>query len=196
VSNYQYICSIHTFGGIIETVPAPPPPPPPADFTVTSPGFFFLINGEVNPTLTLQRGKTYTFDVSTDCGVHPFFIVSGGVSNNNACSGIVTYTVPNDLTNTEYICSIHAFGGTIQTVAAPPPPPVQILSLSVGTNLVVKSTGTNNWTVIPEFKTNITTTNWFALTVQTNIFLNGTNETYCGRPPGDEVFIRVRNQSN
>ena len=32
----------------------------------------------------------------------------------------------------------------------------------------------------------------FALTVQTNRFLGGTNETICGRPPDSNVFIRVK----
>ena len=48
----------------------------------------------------------------------------------------------------------------------------------------------------PEFSTNLTSTNWFAITVQSNNFVNGTNETFCGRPPGTNVFIRVRNQKN
>ena len=86
--------------------------------------------------------------------------------------------------------------GDILTVAAPEPPAITILSLSVDTNIVLVSTGTNTWSVNPEFNTNLTTTNWFALTVQSNRFFNGTNETICGRPPGDAVFIRIRSQPN
>jgi hypothetical protein len=70
------------------------------------------------------------------------------------------------------------------------------LSLAVGSNIVLTSTGTNTWTVSPEFNTNLMATNWFALKVQTNRFLNGTNEVICGRPPGSEVFIRLRAQPN
>ena len=59
-----------------------------------------------------------------------------------------------------------------------------------------KSTATNTWTLNPEFTTNVATTNWFAMTVQSNRFINGTNEIFCGRPPGDAVFIRLRAQPN
>jgi len=52
--------------------------------------------------------------------------------------------------------------------------------------------GTNTFAIIPEYKTNLTDTNWVALLVQSNRFLSGTNETFCGRPPGSNVFIRVR----
>lgn len=169
-----------------------------ADFTVTTPGFFYAINeNQPNPTLTLVRGKTYTFAVSAESD-HPFFINSPGVSNNNISQGTITYTVPNVASNYNYFCSIHDFGAAIFTVAptAPPPPEIHILSLSVSNSLFLSSTGTNGWSVIPEFSTNLTTTNWFALSVLSNRFLNGTNETFCGRPPGTNVFIRVRSQPN
>jgi hypothetical protein len=42
----------------------------------------------------------------------------------------------------------------------------------------------------------LSTTNWYSLTVQTNRYSNGTNETICGRPPGNAVFIRVKAQQN
>jgi hypothetical protein len=61
---------------------------------------------------------------------------------------------------------------------------------------VLTSTGTTNWTVNPEFNTNLITTNWFALTVQTNRFANGTNEVICGRPSGSNLFIRLRAQQS
>jgi hypothetical protein len=34
------------------------------------------------------------------------------------------------------------------------------------------------------------------LAVQTNNFANGTNETICGRPSGDSVFIRIKARQN
>jgi hypothetical protein len=44
-----------------------------ADFTVGSSGQgAYVINGQNNPTLTLTRGKTYTFDVAVSN--HPFWI--------------------------------------------------------------------------------------------------------------------------
>jgi hypothetical protein len=168
-----------------------------ADFTVTSPGFFYAINGnQPNPTLTLVRGQTYTFAVNARSD-HPFLIRSPGVVSNNIFLGTITYTVPNVVSNYSYICSIHGFGAQILTVAPPPPPPtIQILSLAVSNNLVLRSTGTNGWSVNPEFSTNLISTNWFALSVLSNSFLNGINETICGRPPGTNVFLRIRSQPN
>lgn len=171
---------------------------PAADFSVTSPGFFYTINNQQpNPTITLVRGRTYTFAINAS-SIHPFFIRSAGVQNNNISQGTITFTVPNVASNYTYICSIHDFGGTILTVAPPPPPPptIRLLSLSVGSNMVLRSTGTNGWNVKPEYSTNLAQTNWFALTVLTNTLLNGTNETICGRPPGDSFFLRVRSQPN
>lgn len=169
-----------------------------ADFSVTSPGFFYAINGnQPNPTLTLVRGQTYTFSVNTESD-HPFKILSPGVVNNNISQGTITYTVPTVASNYSYICSIHFFGAQILTVAPTPPPPpaIQILSLAVSNNVVLRSTGTNGWSVNPEFSTNLTTTNWFALTVLSNRFQNGISETICGRPPGSNVFFRIRSQPN
>ena len=168
-----------------------------ADFSVTSPGFSYTINGMPNqPTLTLVRGRTYTFDVATSSN-HPFRINgAAGVSNNNISSGTITFTVPNDPVNYVYECSFHHFSGTIITEAPPAPPVVRILSLAVGSQLVIKSTGTNTWSVLPEFNTNLVSTNWFALTVNSNRFVNGTNETFCGVPPGTNVFVRIRSTPN
>lgn len=170
-----------------------------ANFNVTSPGFFYTINtNQPNPTLTLVRGQTYTFAVNADA-IHPFFIRSQGVQNNNISQGTITYTVPNVASNYTYICSIHGFGGQILTVSAQQPPAaptIQILSLSVSNNLILRSTGTNGWSVNPEFSTNLTLSNWFALSVLSNSFLNGINETICGRPPGSNVFLRIRSQPN
>jgi hypothetical protein len=169
-----------------------------ADFTVTAPGFFYSINGDQpNPSLTLVRGRTYTFAVNAS-SIHPFLINSPGVQNNNISQGTITYTVPTVASNYNYFCSIHGFGAQIFTVAppVPSPPPIRILSLAVSNNVVLRSTGTNGWSVNPEYSTNLTTTNWFALSVLSNSFLNGINETICGRPPGSNVFLRIRSQPN
>lgn len=164
-----------------------------ADFTVTTPGSYFLINSKVNPTLGLVRGRTYTFAVSTAIN-HPFEILSPGVSNNSITQGTITYTVPTNVANYGYICPIHDFGGSITTAPPPVLPVVRIVGFTVSTNLTIKSTGTSTWSVLPQFSTNLGTTNWYSLTVQTNRYANGTNETICGRPPGNPVFIRVNGQ--
>ena len=168
-----------------------------ADFNVTTPNsqFAFRINNVDSPTLTLVRGETYTFSISTTPNFHPFRINSMGVSNNNISSGMMTYIVPTNAANYFYDCTVHGqtMRGEIVTI---PPPTIRIVKLDVGANLVLKSTGTNNWTLIPQFSTNLGSTNWFALTVQSNRFLSGTNETFCGRPPDSNVFVRIRAQRN
>jgi hypothetical protein len=169
-----------------------------ADFRVTTPGgqYFFVINGQTNPAITLVRGKTYTFAV-TNSSIHPFQILSTGAANNNTTQGVITYTVPLIASNYIYHCSVHSFMvGSIQTVDPPPPPPapIRIVGFSLGTNITLVSTGTNTWNVMPEYSTNLALTNWFALTVQTNRYTSGTNETICGRPDTQPIFIRIRSQ--
>jgi plastocyanin len=171
------------------------------DFTVTTPGgqFAFNFNGVNSPKLTLVRGHTYTFQVNTTPGIHPFRVHSPGVVNNNISSGTLTYTVPASGTNFTYDCTVHgaSMRGTIVTID-PPPSTVRILSISVGTNIVLRSTGATNLTVMPEYTTNLSSTNWFALTVQTNRFADGTNDTICGLPQGarDAVFIRIKSRQD
>ena len=70
-----------------------------------------------DPTLTLERGKTYEFDVSASG--HPFWIktnqITGsssqyneGITNNGLSNGKLTFTVPADAPSTlYYICQIH-----------------------------------------------------------------------------------------
>jgi hypothetical protein len=182
-----------------------------ADFTVTTPNaqFNYQINGvDGNPTITLQRGRTYTFALNTSPGFHPFAIgtdvfgpAPAGVSGaNGGSSGTITYAVPVTAVNCLYYCTVHGalLTGSIVMVDPPAPPEIRIVDFKVGTNLTLTSTvaSTNGLTFVPEFSTNLLATNWFALTVQTNRFLNGTNEAICGRPPGDPVFVRIRAQQN
>lgn len=172
------------------------------DFSVTTPGFFFNINGSSpNPTITLIRGKTYTFAVS-DASFHPFRIgtavfgaVPPGVTGENTTSGTVTFVVPANAANCVYYCGVHGFTGNIVMTDPPTPPAPFIFKFTIGTNLNLKFTGSNTFSYFPEFNTNLASTNWFALTVvQTNAAPNGTNDVICGRPAGNNVFIRVRAQ--
>ena len=80
----------------------------------------FTVEGEQanDPVLTLERGKTYEFDVSAQG--HPFWIktdqVTGsssqyneGINNNGLSSGKLTFTVSADAPSTlYYICQIHS----------------------------------------------------------------------------------------
>ncbi len=163
-----------------------------ADFTVTYPGGSAYAINTIggNPTQTLVRGELYTFFVNNTSSSHPFDIVSpaGTTTNDNISSGTISFRVPTNAANYTYRCSVHGFGGQILTI---PPPTVRIVKLNVSTNIVLRSTGTN-WSVVPEFKTNLFSSNWVAMTVQTNRFITGTNETICGRPPASNIFIRVK----
>jgi hypothetical protein len=169
------------------------------DFNVQSPDYYYTFNDDPtpNPEITLVRGKTYTFNINTD-PIHPFMIYpETGVQNNNINSGVITFHVPTDAQSglTTYFCSFHGFGNSFNFVDATPTP-IQLLSISVSTNLVLVSTGASNTNFFPEYSTDLTTTNWFALTVTSNRFFGGTNETICGRPPGSTVFVRIRSQAN
>jgi len=204
-----YVCSLHLFGGQINVVDPPPPPPPP-DFSVSSPGSYYVINGEETPLLTLTRGVTYTFAIETDIS-HPFQIATDlggtpyndGVVNNNINSGTLTFTVPLDAPGLLfYICSVHLFGGMIDIVDPPEPPPIIILSIKVDTsNVVMQSLGTNGngWLAIPEFSSNLVSSNWAIVPNYSNSFTSGTNTTTFNRLDpicGPNVFLRIKNVKN
>lgn len=99
-------------------------------FTVTAPGSgaYTFAGGATgnNPTLTLQRGKTYKFNLNATG--HPFRIqsttgtsgtlVTNGVENNTAAVGTIYYTVPDNAPDTLYYqCQVHsAMNGTINVI--------------------------------------------------------------------------------
>jgi hypothetical protein len=91
----------------------------PTSFQVSNVGFSaYTIDGVSNPTLTLYRGVTYTFQVSTPG--HPFWIktmqttgtgnpYSSGVTGNGSTTGDVVFTVPmNAPDQLYYICEFHS----------------------------------------------------------------------------------------
>jgi hypothetical protein len=111
----------------------------PFNVTVVS-GPAYQINGATQPTITLTRGQTYTFNLDSSVdNFHPFHIktaaVSGtpgavndynvGVTNNGNGATPLTFAVqasaPPSLV---YECGIHSFMvGTIQIVDPPPVAP-------------------------------------------------------------------------
>lgn len=111
-----------------------------ADFTVSSSGQgAYVINGQSNPTLTLTRGRTYTFNVVATG--HPFWIKTvqetgtgssfdAGVTNNGASPGTITFSVPaNAPTPLYYQCQFHdPMTGTLNLVAAAPSTSVAALT--------------------------------------------------------------------
>ena len=110
------------------------PPPAQNNYNVTNSGmtaYTFTGNGltnATNPSLTLTKGVTYTFNINASG--HPFWIkfvqgtgnsnaYSSGISGNGTDSGTLTFTVPSDAPATLfYNCQIHAsMTGTITIVS-------------------------------------------------------------------------------
>lgn len=170
----------------------------------------YNINGTNNPGLTLMRGVTYLFNINAPG--HPFWIktVSGagtgnayntGVTGNGIQTGTLTFAVPTNAPNTLfYNCQFHsAMKGTLNIVNPPAPPTVRIVSISVGTAVVVTSTGASGWSPVPEYCCGLPPTNWAAVPVFTNVFSNGTNTTSFDRLDavcGSGVFLRIREHQN
>jgi len=172
----------------------------------------YSIGGQNDPTLTLQRGVTYVFNL-TGLGTHPFWIKTSpglgaagayntGTINNGGTSGTVTFTVPANAPNQLlYQCGNHFnMTGTLTIVTPATPPTVRIVYINVAQFITIKSTGTNGWSASPEFKCFISAPSWSPVANFTNTFNAGTNTTtfprldpICG---STNVFIRIRNQSN
>jgi hypothetical protein len=88
-------------------------------FDVSAPNSsYYNINQAYNPSLTLYRGQTYTFNVNSPG--HPFWIVSAsgsynaannysnGTTGNGTYSGTLTWTIPLDAPSTlYYVCQYH-----------------------------------------------------------------------------------------
>ena len=84
----------------------------------------YIIDSASNPTLTLEKGTTYTFNLSVSG--HPFWIKTApstgtgdqyntGVTNNGAETGTLTFTVDASAPSTlYYICEYH--GGMVGTI--------------------------------------------------------------------------------
>lgn len=92
-------------------------------------GVAYAIDGEVGAVITLERGKTYAFELesSVDSGPnsvsHPFYVgntaegggsdeYSNGVENARATTGTVTFSVPSDAPDQLYYqCGNHVYMG-------------------------------------------------------------------------------------
>ena len=140
-----------------------------------------------NPTITLQRGKTYRFDVNASG--HPFMIrvsnggsnYTNGVVNAGTQSGAVYFTVPDDAPNSlVYQCSAHAaMVGTITIIDKMVPGHVIQVDQNKMVNVTRTATSSTSYTA-----TNITgtitprhATSKVLVTVATTANNNNTNNT-------------------
>jgi hypothetical protein len=110
-------------GATFATFPAEAAP----DFVVTTPVFFFQVAGFAgdNPTLVLQAGQTYEFQIQT-MAMHPFGFTTqpgslvpftdGVVGTQPTNDGTLFFTPP--VTGADYMlfytCPLHLFSGTIE----------------------------------------------------------------------------------
>ncbi|MDW8309959.1 MAG: hypothetical protein RMK20_11360, partial [Verrucomicrobiales bacterium] len=124
-----------------------------------------------------------------------------GVTNNGATSGNVIFAVQASAPGTLfYQCGNHsAMNGVLNIVSPPAPPTVTIVHVNVADLITIRSTGTNGWSAIPEYRC-INGTNWLVVPGYTNVFSGGTNtttfprlEAICGP---DGALLRIRNQQN
>ena len=111
------------------TVGPPSAPPPPNTFVFVANGNFqYEVNNVVNPTITLTRGVTYTFDLTAITDEHPFVINNQPVFPfapyilDPAYGQLVTFTPTAAMPNTiHYHCTVHygSMSGTINLVNCP-----------------------------------------------------------------------------
>jgi hypothetical protein len=106
---------------------------PDLDFAVSNNGTTsYIIDLAFNPTITLVKGRTYTFNITTEG--QPFWIqttpapynsanvVTSGITNNGTQSGTLTYTVPSDgsVTTLYYVAEANpTMTGTINIIDVP-----------------------------------------------------------------------------
>ncbi len=96
---------------------------PPADLVVTVNGSFqWVVNGSVNPTLTLDRGQTYLFDLAAFTDEHPFVINThandpfGPLLAGPAFGQVISFTPGPTMPATIYYhCVVH-YGSMVGTI--------------------------------------------------------------------------------
>ena len=143
-------------------------------FVVTVAGGVFVIDGNNNPTLTLDRGATYIFDVSdSTVAGHPLAFKDG--SGNSYTTGVTTsgtagsanatvtiVVAANAPSSLRYYCTVHgnSMGNTISVV--------NNNLTTVASNITNVNNVGSNITNVNTLATNITGTNTIG-TVATNI---------------------------
>ena len=170
-------------------------------FTVVNSGASaYAINGNNNPTLSLVRGFTYSFQINAPG--HPFWIktvqgngtgdaYTNGVSGNQTQIGTLVFAVPTNAPSPLfYNCELHQL--MTGQILIENPPSVRITRFAITTNLVFTSTGTSSLNVRVNTTSNLITGTWSPASVLTNSYADGTNTTTISLPLESVVFFQVR----
>lgn len=162
-----------------------------------------LVTGPTNivvPTVNDVPAPAPSFITNADCSA--IAIVTNLPDTNNGGAG----TTNNPLIITRTYLSTDAWGNTapyqhlitVSGAGASPPPPTNVAVTAApapmgDTNFTVRSTGTNTWSVLPEYATNLLgLQQWFAASNVNTVWSNGTNITTFTIPTNRPAYIRVK----
>ncbi|HIE10203.1 MAG TPA: hypothetical protein EYP62_01150 [Kiritimatiellae bacterium] len=84
-------------------------------------------------------------------------------------------------------------GQTLEPSSSPPPPQVVIVSFALGTNVTIRSTGTNTWTPQPWYATNLASPDWIAVSPYWSAYDSGTDTVWFDYPvTSGPCFFRIQ----
>lgn len=159
----------------------------------------YAINGVNNQNLKLVRGFAYNFAINAPG--HPFWIKSiqgtgtanaytNGVSGNGTSSGTILFTVPSNAPSLLfYNCEFHS--GMTGRLDIEDTPVVRVVALEAGTNLIIRTTGTDALNLRLAVSSDLLTQTWSNLPSFVNSYAQGTNTTSIAAPLERLMFFRV-----
>ena len=140
-------------------------------FTVTASGGAYFIDGVSKPALTLHKGWTYTFDLSSNTlGSHPlrFYAGSSQYSTNVTVTGTqgnsgakIQIVIPESQpSNFQYYCTNHSGMGNTITVVEDPIKAVadisdNVVTVNIAGNVTTVANNNSNITAVANNSTNI-----------------------------------------
>jgi hypothetical protein len=150
----------------------------------------------VASTNDIPPADTNSVVASDNCSVRVIMFPTNAydvvVSTNPTVVVRRTYAAVDSGTNYAYHVQYFTVSNSVPTA----PTNVAVVAMSVGTNIVVSSLGTNTWSVAAEYTTNlpIQPQIWLPMTPVTNSFAGGTNVTSFNPPVTSTapVIIRIR----
>lgn len=159
-----------------------------------------ILSGPANATVAstndIPPADTNSVTATDNCGVNIVMFPTNAydvvVSTNPTIVVRRTYAAVD--TGTNYAFHVQYF--TVSNAVPDAPTNVAVVGMSLGTNIVVRSLGTNTWGVSAEYTTNlpIQPQTWLPMAAVTNNFAGGTNVTSFNPPVTSTapVIIRIR----